>query len=108
MTKKIFDESNRIDWQGDTIVIGGGVAGVCASIAAARLGCKVALVQDRPVLGGNSSSEIRVAISGAGSVHKYVRETGIIEELLIEDRYRNHNQRVNGQINSIWDITTVQ
>ena len=58
------------------------MAGVCASIAVARLGYNVALIQDRSVLGGNSSSEIRVAISGAGSVHKNARETGIIEELL--------------------------
>lgn len=55
MREKIIAEQNMSDWQGDTIVIGGGVAGVCASIAATRLGCKVALIQDRPLLGGNSS-----------------------------------------------------
>jgi succinate dehydrogenase/fumarate reductase flavoprotein subunit len=46
----------------DVIVIGGGIAGICASISSARLGCKVALIHDRPVLGGNFSSEIRVHI----------------------------------------------
>ncbi|WP_424477817.1 FAD-dependent oxidoreductase, partial [Pseudomonas viridiflava] len=44
----------------DVVVVGGGLAGVCAAVAAARLGSSVALVTNRPVLGGNSSSEIRV------------------------------------------------
>ena len=46
------------------VVVGGGVAGMCAAVAASRLGCKVALVNDRPVLGGNNSSEIRVHLGG--------------------------------------------
>lgn len=45
-------------------MVGGGIAGICAATAAARLGCKVALVNDRPVLGGNNSSEIRVHLGG--------------------------------------------
>lgn len=48
----------------DFIVIGGGIAGMCAAASAARLGCKVALVNDRPVLGGNNSSEVRVHLGG--------------------------------------------
>lgn len=48
----------------EVAVIGGGAAGICAAIAAARNGAKVVLVQDRPVLGGNSSSEIRVHLNG--------------------------------------------
>lgn len=48
----------------DLVVVGGGIAGMCAAITAARLGCKVALVNDRPVLGGNNSSEIRVHLGG--------------------------------------------
>ncbi len=48
----------------DFVVIGGGVAGMCAAVSAARLGCKVALVNDRPVLGGNNSSEVRVHLGG--------------------------------------------
>ena len=44
----------------DLVVVGGGIAGTCAAVSAARLGLKVALVQDRPVLGGNGSSEVRV------------------------------------------------
>ena len=67
------------------------MAGVIACIASARLGCKVALIQDRPVLGGNSSSEIRVPIAGAdyNGKNRYAIETGIIEELRLEYGYRN-------------------
>lgn len=48
----------------DLVIAGGGVAGTCAAIQAARLGLKVALIQNRPVLGGNNSSEIRLPMSG--------------------------------------------
>ncbi len=48
----------------DFVVVGGGIAGVCTAITAARLGLEVALIQDRPVLGGNSSTEIRVHLGG--------------------------------------------
>ncbi|MFH1922949.1 MAG: FAD-dependent oxidoreductase [Planctomycetota bacterium] len=54
------DEAGRFD----VVVVGGGVAGCCAAVSSARFGLKVALIQDRPVLGGNSSSEVRVWISG--------------------------------------------
>ena len=46
----------------DLCIVGGGMAGMCAAIAAARQGAKVALMQDRPILGGNASSEIRMWI----------------------------------------------
>ena len=48
----------------DLVVVGGGVAGISAAVSAARLGCRVALVNDRPVLGGNNSSEVRVHLGG--------------------------------------------
>ena len=66
----------------DVIVVGAGPAGCCAAIAAARMGVKTALVNDRPVVGGNSSDEIGVPIQGAAQSHpgKYMRESGIIEE----------------------------
>lgn len=74
----------------DLTIIGGGIAGVCAAIAAARLGIKVSLINDRPVLGGNSSSEFRVWISGAQTGwNRYARESGIIEELLMKNHYVN-------------------
>ncbi|SDS38015.1 FAD-dependent oxidoreductase [Jiangella sp. DSM 45060] len=75
----------------DVTVVGGGLAGVCAAIAAARLGRSVALINNRPVLGGNSSSEIRVWVVGAtahGRNH-HARETGIMGELFVENQYRN-------------------
>jgi len=74
-------------------VIGGGLAGVCAAITAARNGLKVVLVQDRPVLGGNASSEVRLWILGAtshmGNNNRWAREGGVIDELLVENLYRN-------------------
>ncbi|MGW3951112.1 FAD-dependent oxidoreductase [Streptomyces sp. NPDC004752] len=75
----------------DITIAGGGLAGVCAAIAAARLGRSVALVNNRPVLGGNSSSEVRVWVCGATAhgVQRYARETGIMGELLLENQYRN-------------------
>ncbi|MBQ9965146.1 MAG: FAD-dependent oxidoreductase [Clostridia bacterium] len=77
----------------DVVVIGGGMAGICAAIASARQGAKTALVQDRPVLGGNASSEIRMHITGATRHGKAgrdnLRETGIIEEILLENKHRN-------------------
>ncbi|KAA1242871.1 FAD-dependent oxidoreductase [Aquimarina sp. RZ0] len=75
----------------DVAVIGGGAAGMCAAISAARNGAKVVLVQDRPVLGGNSSSEIRVHLNGVNHLKNGLpeRETGIIEEILLHNRFHN-------------------
>ena len=74
----------------DIIVVGGGVSGVCAAISAARNGVSVALVQDRPVLGGNSSSEIRVAPLGAmGGGNRFAEEMGIIGSFKLESLYKN-------------------
>ncbi|REJ06467.1 FAD-dependent oxidoreductase [Microbacterium bovistercoris] len=75
----------------DVTVIGGGPAGVAAAIAAARNGARVALINNRPVLGGNSSSEVRVWIVGATShgAQKFARETGIMGELFLENQWRN-------------------
>jgi len=90
----------------DVIVIGGGLAGTCAAIAAARHGAYTALIQDRPVLGGNSSNEIRVSVTGAsaGGRNPFARETGILDELLIEDRFRSATAfPVNGEPRPNWD-----
>ncbi|MBV5349495.1 FAD-dependent oxidoreductase, partial [bacterium] len=77
----------------DLIVVGGGMAGTCAAITAARNGIKVTLVQDRPVLGGNGSSEVRLWILGAtshlGNNNRWSREGGVIDEILVENLYRN-------------------
>ncbi|MHA6480362.1 FAD-dependent oxidoreductase [Paenibacillus sp. strain BS8-2] len=89
----------------DVVVCGGGLAGICAAIASARGGARTCIIQDRPVFGGNSSSEIRVFPQGAANFHAYARETGIISELLIEERAVNHEpNRVNGRTNSVWDL----
>jgi len=77
----------------DLAIIGGGLAGTCAAITAARQGLRVALVQDRPVLGGNASSEVRLWVLGAtchmGSNNRWAREGGVIEEILVENTFRN-------------------
>lgn len=65
----------------DLVVIGGGIAGVCAAVNASRLDLKVALIQNRPVLGGNNSSEIRVHLMGNISRNHYLSLGRIVREL---------------------------
>ena len=81
----------RLD--GDLVIVGGGLAGTCGAITAARAGLKVVLIQDRPVLGGNASSEVRLWILGAtshmGNNNRWAREGGVIDEILVENLYRN-------------------
>ena len=77
----------------DVAVIGGGAAGMCAAVAAARNGSKTVLVQDRPVLGGNASSEMHVHLNGVNNIKgKAERETGIIEEILLHNRFENEQE----------------
>ncbi|EOC1531672.1 FAD-dependent oxidoreductase [Cronobacter turicensis] len=77
----------------DLLVAGGGLAGLCAALAAARDGLQVILVQDRPVLGGNASSEVRLWANGAtshmGNNNRWAREGGIMGEILEENLWRN-------------------
>jgi len=77
----------------DLIVVGGGLSGTCCAITAARAGLKVTLVQDRPVLGGNASSEVRLWALGAtahmGNNNRWAREGGVVGEFLVENLYRN-------------------
>lgn len=84
-------KTTRID--ADLVIVGGGLAGSCAAITAARAGIKVALVQDRPVLGGNASSEVRLWALGATSHmnnnNRWAREGGVIDEILVENMFRN-------------------
>ncbi len=68
----------------DLVVIGGGYAGMGSALSAARMGCKVALIQNRPVLGGNGSSEVRVWSMGLIRRGKYPRVGEIIEEFCDE------------------------
>ncbi|SDU05240.1 FAD dependent oxidoreductase [Verrucomicrobium sp. GAS474] len=75
----------------DFVVVGGGMAGVCAAVSAARNGLRVVLVQDRSVLGGNASSEVKMHIVGADchGARPGAREAGLIEEFKLEDAVRN-------------------
>lgn len=95
--KEDFENGGRsvrtVQLASDFVVVGGGIAGVCAAITAARKGVKTTLVQDRPVLGGNASSEVRLWILGAtshmGNNNRWAREGGVIDEILVENLYRN-------------------
>ncbi|ALJ04500.1 fumarate reductase [Pseudalgibacter alginicilyticus] len=97
MIIKDFDINTRsnktVVINSELVVVGGGMAGVCSAISAAREGISVTLVQDRPVLGGNASSEVRLWILGAtshmGNNNRWAREGGIIDEILVENMYRN-------------------
>jgi len=88
VTKQTRSEKKKCD----TLVIGAGIAGICAAVAAARKGCNTILLSDRPVVGGNASSECRITINGVNKLDRSVpveRETGIVEELQIENWYYN-------------------
>ncbi len=86
----------------DFCVCGGGLAGISAAIAAARQGAKVILCNDRPILGGNSSSEFRVWICGATGLgnNRYADEGGVIGEITLESLFRNKEGNP-----LLWDIT---
>ena len=66
----------------DFVVIGGGIAGICAAVAAARAGLQVALLHDRPVLGGNNSSEVRVHIGGERNLEPFPALGNIVNEVI--------------------------
>lgn len=91
------------EYNADLCVIGGGMAGICAAISAARRGVKVVLVQDRPVLGGNASSEIRMWIRGVSEKYPYLREGGILEELAMDQIYYNSEMNY-----PMWDAVLYQ
>ena len=65
----------------DFVVVGGGVAGTAAALTAARQGLKVALIQDRPVLGGNNSSEVRVHLGGRINLDPYPKLGDVVNEI---------------------------
>ena len=82
-------------------VVGGGLAGLFAAVSAARHGAKVLLMHDRPVLGGNASSEIRMWVRGAAG--KENRESGLIQEVELENIYLNPTMNY-----SVWDAVLYQ
>ena len=85
----------------EVVVVGGGLSGMCAAIAAARHGAKTALIQGRHVFGGNASSEIRMHICGASeSMEKPdLEEGGILYEMMLENKSRNDYYNF-----SVWDM----
>ena len=87
--------------EADVVVAGGGLAGVCAAIAAARGGARVVLIQNRSRLGGNASSEIRMHVLGASALkdNPLWRETGIIEELKLTEAALNPQRSFE-----MWDM----
>lgn len=86
----------------DLCVVGGGLSGMCAAIAAARGGAKVVLMQERPVLGGNASGEIRMWVCGAQGNN--VRETGIMEEISMTNLWRNPEKNYPIWDSVLWEI----
>lgn len=94
----------------DVLVAGAGIAGICAAVSAARHGSTVILLCDRPVPGGNASTEVKVGMSGAGhsgylgfnmNPGFYVKETGIVDELRQRALYYNEGGGYNGW--ALWD-----
>lgn len=65
----------------DFVIVGGGMAGTCAAISAARLGVKVALIQNRPLLGGNNSSEVRVHLGARINLEPYPALGNLVNEI---------------------------
>ncbi|MBI1354217.1 MAG: FAD-dependent oxidoreductase [Acidobacteria bacterium] len=90
-----------VDLDTDILIAGGGLAGVCAALQAARNGAKVVLVQDRSRLGGNSSSEVKMHVVGA-NCHKGRpgwRESGLLEEIRLDDAVNNPQRTFE-----LWDL----
>ena len=102
----------RIVKKYDVVVVGGGLSGVCAAIASARNGANTALLQNRQVLGGNASSEIRVNINGAlrnsASFKKNVGEGGILMEILLANKLRNPQHSFHVLDYTIWEKVQYQ
>jgi hypothetical protein len=87
------NEGEEFSGKYDLLVAGGGIAGICAALSAARGGLKVALVQDRPVVGGNNSSEARVWLGGETRFEPFPHVGDIVAEL--EQEKKAHYGREN-------------
>lgn len=91
----------------DFVVVGAGMSGLCAAIAAARYGCKVALLQDRYILGGNNSSEVRVGLGGQINMPPYPSLGYILNEIG-PDRYGNARGAHHYQDWKKWDVIAAE
>lgn len=76
----------------DLVVVGGGFAGICASVAAARLGLKVALIQNRNIVGGNASSEVRVNPIRKAGLPPYTHNADIVNQLLHPQDQKSYSE----------------
>ena len=91
----------KIKINADLVIAGAGLAGICTALKSARMGLKTALISNRPYFGGNASAELMIMIVGASGMQEFnynARETGIIEELFLENLYRNPEKN-----RYIWD-----
>ncbi|MFH1738231.1 MAG: FAD-dependent oxidoreductase [bacterium] len=88
----------------DLVVVGGGIAGTSAAISAARNGVKIALIHERSMLGGNSSSEVRLFPENSTAHQVWIKECGVFEEIHTEERVRNHYAYREGTMNCHWDL----
>ena len=106
MKHKGYYDKSEILKEYELVVLGGGVAGICAAIAAARKGTRTALIQDRSVLGGNASSELRGCISGASCGGKLpnAREEGIVGEIVEKDSRLDPDRKGIHTSMIMWEI----
>lgn len=95
---------NNISKRYDLVVVGGGISGISAAISAARNGLKVALVHNRAMFGGNSSSEVKLFPEDNAAHDPWIKEGGINEEFHTEERVRNHEYYMEGTMNCHWDL----
>ncbi|MCC6696055.1 MAG: FAD-dependent oxidoreductase [Candidatus Hydrogenedentes bacterium] len=98
------DRENPVVLEFDLVVVGGGIAGTAAAIGAARNGVKVALVHERSMLGGNSSSEVKLVPENSSGHRAWVKELGLLDEFHTEERVRNHLPCREGIMNCHWDL----
>lgn len=100
----------QVEEQYEVVVVGGGLAGVIAALASARTGAKTVIIQNRPVFGGNASSEIKMHICGATMHGKRedARETGILDEILMENKNKNPNHSFYVFDSILWEKVYMQ
>lgn len=94
----------------DVVVVGAGLGGFSAAIAAARHGAQTALICDRPMIGGNGSSEVQMCICGADAhgTRPNARETGIVEEYLLRNRLHNPYQSYSISDTIFWEMAQAE
>ena len=103
LRSKLLPEKTEDKGKYDFVIVGAGMSGLCAAIAAARFGCKVALIQDRYILGGNNSSEVRVGLGGQINMAPYPSLGYILNEIG-PDRIGNARGAHHYQDWKIWDV----